>query len=147
MYLIILFILRFSILPFSFDSHCFQQWCQLIISLTFSLLFRSVSLKKNKTVIILETLVVHWSTLKDVRMGFGDYCSQHLTHKWTFHSSKSPSEQKRSSREEEGRRRSRRSLSNSSAMAAAYISYLNKLFGQVSSPMSRQSIKSHRVSQ
>ncbi|XP_034045034.1 calcium-binding protein 4 [Thalassophryne amazonica] len=35
-----------------------------------------------------------------------------------------------SSKEEEPRRKSRRSLSNSSAVAAAYISYLNKLFGQ-----------------
>ncbi|XP_071373196.1 calcium-binding protein 4 [Centroberyx affinis] len=34
------------------------------------------------------------------------------------------------SEEEEGARRSRRSLSHSSAVAAAYISFLNKLFGQ-----------------
>ncbi|XP_056892113.1 calcium-binding protein 4 isoform X3 [Takifugu flavidus] len=44
--------------------------------------------------------------------------------------SKLPLEDKKGSGQEEGRRRSRRSLSNSSAMAAAYISYLNKLFGQ-----------------
>lgn len=54
-----------------------------------------------------------------------------------FHSSKLPSEEKKGSGQEEGRRRSRRSLSNSSAMAAAYISYLNKLFGQVSPPASQ----------
>ncbi|XP_011473579.1 calcium-binding protein 2 isoform X1 [Oryzias latipes] len=32
--------------------------------------------------------------------------------------------------EEEGKRKSKRSLSNSSMVAAAYVSYLNKLFGQ-----------------
>lgn len=54
-----------------------------------------------------------------------------------FHSSKLPLEEKKGSGQEESRRRSRRSLSNSSAMAAAYISYLNKLFGQVSPPTSQ----------
>ncbi|KAM9362858.1 calcium-binding protein 4 [Symphorus nematophorus] len=44
--------------------------------------------------------------------------------------SKSPSAQGKGSGDEDGRRRSKRSLSNSSAVAAAYISYLNKLFGQ-----------------
>ncbi|XP_070776954.1 calcium-binding protein 4 [Enoplosus armatus] len=45
--------------------------------------------------------------------------------------SKSPSAQgKDSSSDDESRRRGKRSLSNSSAVAAAYISYLNKLFGQ-----------------
>ncbi|KAM9857514.1 calcium-binding protein 4 [Aulostomus maculatus] len=44
--------------------------------------------------------------------------------------SKSPSAQGKGSADEEARRRGRRSLSNSSAVAAAYISYLNKLFGQ-----------------
>lgn len=58
-----------------------------------------------------------------------------------FPSSKLPSEEKKGSGQEEGRRRSRRSLSNSSAMAAAYISYLNKLFGQVSLTASHQSTK------
>uniref|UniRef100_A0AAQ5XJQ7 Calcium binding protein 4 n=1 Tax=Amphiprion ocellaris TaxID=80972 RepID=A0AAQ5XJQ7_AMPOC len=43
--------------------------------------------------------------------------------------SQSPKAQGKDS-EEEGSRRSKRSLSNSSAVAAAYISYLNKLFGQ-----------------
>ncbi|XP_008284487.1 calcium-binding protein 4 [Stegastes partitus] len=43
--------------------------------------------------------------------------------------SQSPAAQRKSSEEEAGRR-SKRSLSNSSAVAAAYISYLNKLFGQ-----------------
>ncbi|XP_029994456.1 calcium-binding protein 4 isoform X2 [Sphaeramia orbicularis] len=41
---------------------------------------------------------------------------------------KSPSEQEKG--EEGAQRRGKRSLSNSSAVAAAYISYLNKLFGQ-----------------
>ncbi|XP_049424631.1 calcium-binding protein 4 [Epinephelus fuscoguttatus] len=44
--------------------------------------------------------------------------------------SKSSSDRGKDSVEEEGRRHSKRSLSNSSAVAAAYISYLNKLFGQ-----------------
>ncbi|XP_070684230.1 calcium-binding protein 4 [Pempheris klunzingeri] len=44
--------------------------------------------------------------------------------------SKSPSSQAKGSGEEEIGRKSKRSLSNSSAVAAAYISYLNKLFGQ-----------------
>ncbi|XP_068176663.1 calcium-binding protein 4 isoform X2 [Antennarius striatus] len=44
--------------------------------------------------------------------------------------SKSPSAQSKNSGEAEGRRNSKRNLSNSSAVAAAYISYLNKLFGQ-----------------
>ncbi|XP_040002419.1 calcium-binding protein 4 [Xiphias gladius] len=44
--------------------------------------------------------------------------------------SQSPSAQGKHSGEGEVRRRSKRSLSNSSAVAAAYISYLNKLFGQ-----------------
>nr|XP_046270237.1 calcium-binding protein 4 [Scatophagus argus] len=44
--------------------------------------------------------------------------------------SKSPPAQGKGSGEEDGRRRGRRSLSNSSAVAAAYVSYLNKLFGQ-----------------
>ncbi|KAM8772414.1 calcium-binding protein 4 [Acanthopagrus latus] len=43
--------------------------------------------------------------------------------------SKSPSPQGKGAGEE-SRRNSKRSLSNSSAVAAAYISYLNKLFGQ-----------------
>lgn len=60
------------------------------------------------------------------------YDDGHLTYKCSLHSSKSPAAQKKGSGEDEGRRRSKRSLSNSSAMAAAYISYLNKLFGQVS---------------
>ncbi|XP_067354264.1 calcium-binding protein 4 [Channa argus] len=44
--------------------------------------------------------------------------------------SQSSSAQNKGSGEEQSRRRSKRSLSNSSAVAAAYISYLNKLFGQ-----------------
>ncbi|XP_029286019.1 calcium-binding protein 4 [Cottoperca gobio] len=44
--------------------------------------------------------------------------------------SKSPSAQGKDSGEEEGRRQSKRSLSNSSTVAAAYVSFLNKLFGQ-----------------
>ncbi|XP_068558371.1 calcium-binding protein 4 [Cebidichthys violaceus] len=44
--------------------------------------------------------------------------------------SKSSSAQGKGSGEEDARRHSKRSLSNSSAVAAAYISYLNKLFGQ-----------------
>ncbi|XP_031727389.1 calcium-binding protein 4 [Anarrhichthys ocellatus] len=44
--------------------------------------------------------------------------------------SESPSAKGKGSGEEEARRHSKRSLSNSSAVAAAYISYLNKLFGQ-----------------
>ncbi|XP_039658793.1 calcium-binding protein 4 [Perca fluviatilis] len=44
--------------------------------------------------------------------------------------SKSPLAQGKGSGEEEASLHSKRSLSNSSAVAAAYISYLNKLFGQ-----------------
>ncbi|KAM9819536.1 calcium-binding protein 4 isoform 1-T1 [Syngnathus typhle] len=46
--------------------------------------------------------------------------------------SKSPATQKKSNANGEGEscRRSKRSLSNSSAVAAAYVAYLNKLFGQ-----------------
>ncbi|XP_077460988.1 calcium-binding protein 4 isoform X1 [Stigmatopora argus] len=45
--------------------------------------------------------------------------------------SKSPATPKKGNvSEEESRRRGKRSLSNSSAVAAAYIAYLNKLFGQ-----------------
>lgn len=57
---------------------------------------------------------------------------RHLTRKCTLHSSKSPSAKGKGSGDEDGRRNSKRSLSNSSVVAAAYISYLNKLFGQVS---------------
>lgn len=54
---------------------------------------------------------------------------------FSFHStkSKSPSAQGKSSEEEEGRRNSKRNLSKSSAVAAAYVAFLNKLFGEVSS--------------
>ncbi|KAL3067058.1 hypothetical protein OYC64_016915 [Pagothenia borchgrevinki] len=44
--------------------------------------------------------------------------------------SKSPSAQGNSSEEEEGRRNSKRNLSKSSAVAAAYVAFLNKLFGE-----------------
>ncbi|XP_029949851.1 calcium-binding protein 4 [Salarias fasciatus] len=44
--------------------------------------------------------------------------------------SKSPTAQQKGAAEEGRNRRSKRSLSNSSAVAAAYISFLNKLFGQ-----------------
>ncbi|XP_074486137.1 calcium-binding protein 4 [Sebastes fasciatus] len=44
--------------------------------------------------------------------------------------SKSPSAKEKGSVEEDAGRNSKRSLSNSSAVAAAYISFLNKLFGQ-----------------
>ncbi|XP_047189859.1 calcium-binding protein 4 [Scophthalmus maximus] len=44
--------------------------------------------------------------------------------------SQSPSAKGKGSGEEEARRHSKRSLSNSSAVAAAYIAFLNKLFGQ-----------------
>ncbi|XP_068614571.1 calcium-binding protein 2-like [Brachionichthys hirsutus] len=44
--------------------------------------------------------------------------------------SKSPSAQPKNSGEADSRRNSKRNLSNSSAVAAAYISYLNKLFGE-----------------
>lgn len=44
---------------------------------------------------------------------------------------------------EEARRHSKRSLSNSSAVAAAYISYLNKLFGQVSSTSLTSQVLTH----
>ncbi|MED6259109.1 hypothetical protein ATANTOWER_017093 [Ataeniobius toweri] len=47
--------------------------------------------------------------------------------------SKSSSAKGNGREEEEGKQKSKRSLSNSSMVAAAYISYLNKLFGQVSS--------------
>ncbi|XP_029015703.1 calcium-binding protein 4 isoform X2 [Betta splendens] len=43
---------------------------------------------------------------------------------------RSPSAQQKGAGEERARRRGKRSLSNSSAVAAAYVSYLNKLFGQ-----------------
>ncbi|KAI9545168.1 hypothetical protein NQZ68_038881 [Dissostichus eleginoides] len=45
--------------------------------------------------------------------------------------SKSPSAQGNSSEEEEGRRNSKRNLSKSSAVAAAYVAFLNKLFGEL----------------
>lgn len=51
----------------------------------------------------------------------------------SLHSTKSPSAQEKGSAGKQPGRRSKRSLSNSSAVAAAYVSYLNKLFGQVSS--------------
>lgn len=57
-----------------------------------------------------------------------------MTWRCTIYSSKSGSaKEKGSDKEEESRRKGRRSLSNSSAVAAAYVAYLNKLFGQVSS--------------
>lgn len=55
-----------------------------------------------------------------------------ITHKCAICSSKSTSAKEKGSGGEEGRRKSKRSLSNSSAVAAAYVAYLNKLFGQVS---------------
>lgn len=119
-------------LPFYFfGSHCFQHWWDF---LSYFALFLKKT-KQTKTNRLRDTcgLLKFTERWKEF---FGDYCQQHLTHKWTLHSSKSPSQQKKGSEGEDGRRRGRRSLSNSSAMAAAYISYLNKLFGQVSSPTS-----------
>lgn len=59
-----------------------------------------------------------------------------ITCRCTIPSSKSGSaKEKGSDKEEESRRKGRRSLSNSSAVAAAYVAYLNKLFGQVSSTL------------
>lgn len=55
-----------------------------------------------------------------------------MTRKCTLHSTKTPSAQEKGSGDEDGQRRGKRS-STSSAVAAAYITYLNKLFGQVSS--------------
>ena len=52
-------------------------------------------------------------------------------------SSKSLSSSRTSGKEaEEAQQRGKRSLSHTSAVAAAYVSYLNKLFGQVSGPTS-----------
>lgn len=51
----------------------------------------------------------------------------------SLHSTKSPLAQEKGSGEKQPGRHSKRSLSNSSVVAAAYVSYLNKLFGQVSS--------------
>lgn len=101
----------------------------------FALFLKKKKQKKQKTNRLRDSCCLLKSTER-WEESFGDYCQQHLTHKWTLHSSKSPSQQKKGSEGEDGRRRGRRSLSNSSAMAAAYISYLNKLFGQVSSPTS-----------
>ncbi|CAL8287924.1 unnamed protein product [Arctogadus glacialis] len=51
--------------------------------------------------------------------------------------SKSLSSSRASGKEaEEAQQRGKRSLSHTSAVAAAYVSYLNKLFGQVSGPTS-----------
>lgn len=59
-----------------------------------------------------------------------------MTCRCTIYSSKSGSAKEKSSdKEDESRRKGRRSLSNSSAVAAAYVAYLNKLFGQVSSTL------------
>ncbi|KAM7419257.1 hypothetical protein PAMA_016392 [Pampus argenteus] len=64
--------------------------------------------------------------------GYNDDSSQHLARKCTLHSSKSqsPSAQGKGSGDDDARRRSKRNLSNNSAVAAAYISFLNKFFGQ-----------------
>ncbi|XP_076001830.1 calcium-binding protein 4 [Genypterus blacodes] len=53
------------------------------------------------------------------------------THTRTIHSTRSSSSAKaKEQAEEEGGQRGKRSLSHSSAVAAAYVSFLNKLFGQ-----------------
>ncbi|XP_029907833.1 calcium-binding protein 4 [Myripristis murdjan] len=53
-----------------------------------------------------------------------------LSQKFCSKSDSRKSAQKDSEEEEEGQPRGKRSLSHSSAVAAAYVSYLNKLFGQ-----------------
>lgn len=58
-----------------------------------------------------------------------------ITCRCTIPSSKSSPKEKGSGKEDESGRKGRRSLSNSSAVAAAYVAYLNKLFGQVSSAL------------
>ncbi|PWA30655.1 hypothetical protein CCH79_00009309 [Gambusia affinis] len=63
-------------------------------------------------------------------LGTDDDVSKPIACKYTLHSSKSSTMEK-ASEEEGSKRKSKRSLSNSSLVAAAYISYLNKLFGQL----------------
>ncbi|MEQ2219913.1 hypothetical protein ILYODFUR_000004 [Ilyodon furcidens] len=79
--------------------------------------------------------LVNWAGRRNYRLGINDDCngSQQIACKYTLHSSKSSTAKGNGREEEEGKQKSKRSLSNSSMVAAAYISYLNKLFGQVSS--------------
>lgn len=75
----------------------------------------------------------------DYKLGSDDDGFQQITYKCPLHSTKSPSTKGKGPDGAEGGRKGKRSLSNSSAVAAAYISFLNKLFGQVSSAAQCQS--------
>lgn len=108
------------------EKNCFSS----LLHVKISYIGFSWWLKAKEKFTIYFFFIVNYSKFR--WLGTDDDVSKPIACKYTLHSSKSSTMEK-ASEEEGSKRKSKRSLSNSSLVAAAYISYLNKLFGQVSS--------------